>query len=463
MPRELSSSHLNPWLHRFAVLTAAATFALLGAGGLVTSHGVGMAVPDWPNTYGYNMFFFPVSRWVGGIFYEHSHRLLASGVGLMTVLLALWLYGKTCRPLLRWAGLSALAAALATWLVAARHWRDGVVLAVVGVVAFGGSWFWPRCESSPRWLRRLGLIALLAVVLQGVLGGLRVVLFKDQLGIFHATLAQVFFALTCSLALFTSRWWQQGTNPKSEIRNPKPSRAGETIEPADAAAAQPVPESPAEAGWRVSNLSFRGLSLPVIAATCVILGQLVLGAAMRHQHAGLAIPDFPTAYGKVWPAMDAASVASYNQHRVEVLDANPITAFQIGLQMVHRLAALLILGLVGYCAWTARWRLGPRAISTRLAAGWLGVILLQATLGAATIWTNKAADVATAHVLTGALALAAGTLLGLLAWREERLQTVSGSRVLAPGLQSFGDRQPGRAPSWQPTGTPQPVSATRRD
>src|SRR5204863_9293527 len=93
------------WLNRFSVLTAMATFVLVGIGGLVTSHGVGMAVPDWPNTYGYNMFFFPISQWVGGVFYEHSHRLFASGVGLVTTILALWLYGKSARPLLRWGGL----------------------------------------------------------------------------------------------------------------------------------------------------------------------------------------------------------------------------------------------------------------------------------------------------------------------------------------------------------------------
>ena len=72
----------------------------------------------------------------------------------------------------------------------------------------------------------------------------------------------------------------------------------------------------------------------------MILGQLALGAAMRHQHAGLAIPDFPLAYGKLWPAMDAASVAHYNAQRIEIIAANPITAFQIGLQMAHRLLAL---------------------------------------------------------------------------------------------------------------------------
>src|SRR3974390_1100122 len=85
----------SPWLNRFAVFPALAVLALIGVGGLVTSHGVGMAVPDWPNTYGYNMFFFPISQWLGGIFYEHTHRLAASGVGLLTVVLALWLAGRS--------------------------------------------------------------------------------------------------------------------------------------------------------------------------------------------------------------------------------------------------------------------------------------------------------------------------------------------------------------------------------
>ena len=141
----------NTWLHRFALFTAASTLCLIWLGGLVTSHSAGMAVPDWPTTYGYNMFFFPVSRWVGGVFYEHSHRLVASGIGFLTVILAVWL--------------------------------------------------WLKEERS--WLRRLGYIALCAVVLQGVLGGLRVTQMKDVIGVFHATLAQIFFALLCSIALCT--------------------------------------------------------------------------------------------------------------------------------------------------------------------------------------------------------------------------------------------------------------------
>ena len=107
----------NPALRRFALLTAAATFLLVWMGGLVTSHEAGMSVPDWPNTYGYNMFFFPVSKWLGGIFFEHTHRLVASGVGLLTTILALWLFGRNSRPLLRWGGVLFLLAGIALCLI----------------------------------------------------------------------------------------------------------------------------------------------------------------------------------------------------------------------------------------------------------------------------------------------------------------------------------------------------------
>src|SRR4051812_26798328 len=156
----------NPWLHRFALLTAVATLVLIAVGGLVTSHGAGMAVPDWPTSYGYNMFALPFKFWKGGVFFEHTHRLAASGVGLLTTILAGWL-----------------------WL-----------------------------KDSRRWLRWLGVIAFFAVVLQGVLGGLRVVLYKDAIGIFHAALAQGFLVLVCAIALFTSEWWKS-ENKNSQFEN----------------------------------------------------------------------------------------------------------------------------------------------------------------------------------------------------------------------------------------------------
>jgi cytochrome c oxidase assembly protein subunit 15 len=262
-----------------------------------------------------------------------------------------------------------------------RRWTDGSVLVLTGLALLGTSRVWPHCEPSAKWLKRLGLAAFFAVVLQGVLGGLRVVLLKDALGIFHATLAQLFFVLVCAIALFTSRWWQS-----------LPMRV-------------PLPIN-----YQLSTL--------YLLLTLLILGQLTLGATMRHQHAGLAIPDFPLAYGKLWPAMDADSVARYNQQRIEVVDANPITAFQIGLQMIHRLFAITILAAVAYAAWTTRRVLGGKNYLSRLALVWLSAILTQVLLGAATIWSNKAADIATAHVLVGALSLALGAIMSIVSYRQ---------------------------------------------
>src|SRR5476651_2861097 len=92
----------NRWLHRFAVASAVATFLLLGAGGLVTSHEAGMSVPDWPNTYGYNPFTFPPSKWVGGIFYEHTHRLYASGIGFLSIVIMVTAWLTHARPSVKW-------------------------------------------------------------------------------------------------------------------------------------------------------------------------------------------------------------------------------------------------------------------------------------------------------------------------------------------------------------------------
>jgi cytochrome c oxidase assembly protein subunit 15 len=343
-------SKSNPWLYWFAVLTALATLALIGIGGLVTSHEAGMSVPDWPTTYGYNMFLFPISKWLGGIFYEHSHRLLASLVGLMTTVLAVWL-----------------------WL-----------------------------KDSRQWMHWLGVAAFLLVVAQGVLGGLRVTLHMDSLGIYHATIAQLFFVLTCALALFTSRWWVAQASRLPDQTNTQ-NAAG--------------------------TAALRWL---VLATTLLIFVQLIIAAAMRHQHAGLAISDFPLAHGKLWPDTGADAIARYNAQRVSINAENPITAFQIELQMAHRVVALAILigvSAVAFCS--RRCQSAERAIAplthgggyeskvaVRLSWLWLGLTLFQVLLGAATIWTNKAADVATAHVLVGALLLAVGALWCAIAFRE---------------------------------------------
>ncbi|HEX7569506.1 MAG TPA: COX15/CtaA family protein, partial [Verrucomicrobiae bacterium] len=174
----------------------------------------------------------------------------------------------------------------------------------------------------------------------------------------------------------------------------------------------------------------------VLATTLLIFVQLIIAAAMRHQHAGLAISDFPLAHGKLWPDTGVDAIARYNAQRVSINAENPITAFQIVLQMAHRVVALAILIFAMVCVWQAqRWssrfsvsegagnpapggiELQPR-VFVRLSWFWLALIFSQVGLGAATIWSNKAADVATAHVLVGALALAVGALWCAIAFRQ---------------------------------------------
>ncbi len=145
----MTQPELGAATHRLGLATLAATGVLIVLGGLVTNTGAGLAVPDWPSTFGHNMFLFPWSQMIGGVFYEHSHRLVGALVGLLTLVLA-----------------SAL-------------WREG------------------------GRLRRLGLVAVAVVLVQGVVGGLRVVLQQDALAIFHGSLAQGFFALLAALAMLT--------------------------------------------------------------------------------------------------------------------------------------------------------------------------------------------------------------------------------------------------------------------
>jgi len=313
------------WLQRFAWFTAVATLFLICSGGMVTSKGVGLAVPDWPTTFGYNMFLFPVSQWVGGIFFEHTHRLIASTVGFITIVLAAWL-----------------------WRVEPR-----------------------------RWVRNLGYVAVGAVILQGVLGGLRVRMLKDEIGIFHACLAQAFLGLLVIIALVTSKFWN---------RTPSRSRAGRTL-------------------W-----------LAVLTTTLIYL-QLGLGATMRHQHRDLAILDFPAAYGKFIPDVSTSALAKINAWR-DARALSDVTAFQIWLQMVHRALAALIAIAIGTFWIFARTRIEDITLR-KLSNAWLFLVLCQITLGAWTIWSNKAADIATAHVAVGAIMLSLGVTICALAWRTQ--------------------------------------------
>jgi len=211
-------------------------------------------------------------------------------------------------------------------------------------------------------------------VLQGLLGGLRVTLLKDQIGIVHAALAQSFFVLLALIAIFLS---------------------GNGRKLANCIQAHPITAC---------------LRWMTVGSTVLILIQLIFGATMRHQHAGLAVPDFPLAYGKIWPPTDATFLQKINSQRLDAEQSNPITAFHIGLHMAHRFVALSIVLLVGSVAWRSRWELGAGSFLAKLALAWLGIMCLQAVLGTMTVWSNKAADVATAHVLLGALGLLAGTI-----------------------------------------------------
>jgi cytochrome c oxidase assembly protein subunit 15 len=160
------------WTGLFVLTGVASTFLLLVVGGLVTSNDAGLAVVDWPNSFGYNMFLYPLARMTGGIYYEHAHRLFGSLVGLTTLVI--------------------------TW----HLWRT----------------------ETRSWVKGLSVFLLVAVVIQGILGGLRVtgrftlstspteVAPSLLLAVVHGVAGQLFFALMTALAVFTSKTWGRGRN-----------------------------------------------------------------------------------------------------------------------------------------------------------------------------------------------------------------------------------------------------------
>ena len=347
------SARSTIWLNRFAWFTAVATLLLICSGGMVTSKGVGLAVPDWPTTFGYNMFLFPVSKWIGGIFFEHTHRLIASTVGFLTIILAIWL----------WVG---------------------------------------QVRQS---IRNLGLIAVAGVILQGILGGLRVTMLKDQIGIFHASLAQAFLGLIVLIALMTTNFWRS-------LSNVIDSRGSRLADPLGVTR----PRRAAPAGSVVDLKKFAPLKTLAFGATIAIYVQLTLGATVRHQHRDLAILDFPTANGAWIPDTSPNTLAQLNSWR-DARGYSDVTAFQIWLQMAHRFLALIIaVAVFFFCLRVWRDARGIAALR-RLSIWWVALLFLQLTLGAWTIWSNKAADIATAHVAVGATMLSFGVSSCAICWR----------------------------------------------
>ena len=293
------------WSHGLALTLSALTLLLVVAGALVTGTGSSLAVPDWPLSYG--QLFPPM---VGGIFYEHGHRMIAATVGLFTVGLCGWL-----------------------WWVEER-----------------------------RWVRLLALGAVGLVILQGVLGGITVLLLLPKpISIGHAMLGQLFFLLTVLLAQATSPGWERLVPGRQRA---EPGRTG--------------------------------LWSAILAAA--ILLQLGLGATVRHNEAGLAIPDFPLAYGALVP---------------------PLTSFSVAVHFFHRVGAVAVVVLVGIVLWQTRkaHREQPALVTPAMVLAFL--VAVQVVLGGISIWSRLAVPVTTLHVATGALLLGGS---GLLAFRGAALE-----------------------------------------
>ncbi|GIW70479.1 MAG: hypothetical protein KatS3mg102_0021 [Planctomycetota bacterium] len=306
------------WRHRLACALAGATLVLVFIGGLVTSTGSGLAVPDWPLSFGKLM-----PEMVGGVLYEHGHRMAAASVGLLTLVLC------------------------------------GVLLAAE-----------PR-----RWVRWLGIWALFAVSLQGVLGGLTVRLkLPWQVSTAHGVLAQLFLCTTVVLAVATSRWWW---------------------------AVRPLDEATGVRLVRVRRLA--------LLAGSVVLLQLVLGALVRHWKAALVIPDFPLVHGGlVPPYLDARIAAHY----------------------AHRLAAVAVAALALATAVSLARQL--RAYPGLVRLGWalVAAVAVQIALGAVVVLRLRPVTPTTLHVAGGALILALCTWLVAALYR---LQPRPSCSALEPG------------------------------
>jgi cytochrome c oxidase assembly protein subunit 15 len=322
-------------LHLYAVLVAVSTAVLIFAGGLVTSTGSGLSVPDWPTTYGWFMFAFPLDKMVGGIRFEHTHRLIASTVGFLILVLAVWL----------------------------------------------------RLAEPRRWVRQLGYAALGAVITQGILGGITVLWYlPDAVSIAHASLAQLVFCLTISIALTTSPGWKRGYSDRGPA------------------------------------LDDRILQRIAMATTGLVYLQILVGATMRHTDAGLAIPDFPFAFGHVLPPTWDAKIAVHYAHRV---GAVIVTVFAIATTghvfFRHRSRPEL-------------WR--PSALLLLLIAS-------QITLGALTVLSRKHYIINSLHVVTGASVLATSLVLTLRS-RRVRFGSAAGSEEQDPAYGLSRDVRPAR-------------------
>lgn len=221
----------HSWLHRVAILTAVMTFVLICMGGVVTSTDSGLAVPDWPTTFGYNMFLYPLSKTVSGFLISVDPKLqtdlenanlsdnLRSALENNEISISENAVISTEEEKSRWKltdneneriyTLIKSDARLDVYvhgvLYEHSHRLIGSIVGVLTILLLVAIW----AKDDRGWLKLLGAITLIAVIVQGVMGGLRVTHLSNTLAIVHACFAQVFFGLTACLVLFTSRGWMQ--------------------------------------------------------------------------------------------------------------------------------------------------------------------------------------------------------------------------------------------------------------
>jgi len=318
-------SHSNKfatiWVRRLSKLLVISTLLLIFAGALVKSHEVGLSVPDWPTSYGYQMFSFPLTDMIGGIFYEHGHRLIATVVGLMTLILAFTIYYTDHRL----------------------------------------------------WLKKTAFFALGLVIIQGLFGGLTVLLFlPTPVSVIHAILAQTFLMVTILISY------------------------GLSIERAN----------------RILNekTDYKVLRFPTYLVTGIVFIQLIIGALMRHTESGLAIPDFPLSGGYIIPAFNQEMLNTIQSMQFE--SGLPfVTLSQIIIHYFHRIGALAVSISIGWLTWNIiQSRISNERIY-RLAGFLITLLIIQITIGAFTIWSVKEPFITSIHVVNGAVILGVSTLL----------------------------------------------------
>ena len=316
-----SNKFVTIWVRRLSKLLVISTLLLIFAGALVKSHEVGLSVPDWPTSYGYQMFSFPLTDMIGGIFYEHGHRLIATVVGLMTLILAFTIYYTDHRL----------------------------------------------------WLKKTAFFALGLVIIQGLFGGLTVLLFlPTPVSIIHAILAQTFLMVTILISYGLSK---ERTN---RMLN--------------------------------ENTDYKVLRFPTYLVTSIVFIQLIIGALMRHTESGLAIPDFPLSGGYIIPTFNQEMLNAIQSMQFE--SGLPfVTLNQIIIHYLHRMGAIAVTISIGWLTLKIIQSKISNERIYRLTGYLITLLIIQITLGAFTIWSVKEPFITSIHVVNGALILGVSTLL----------------------------------------------------